>query len=331
MWFLHSQLMKMIKQHPKDIILKRGGSISQRPANRMYHELLKANVMLYKCVPKERRSEFALNIYIFVTKQLGRRFLVFNDDQYEVLTDLKVAAGKIGAAIRDDKNLKASMKSNPLAILGNHDPTAAHNGNPFVHLKADGTWVRVTKDQVQKILVEKPGGDALCQFLVLPAGVSFGYPPVSSTPTLDSLMSGKNSSMAGAIATELGFHDTGELKRALAALKNQTSVPADIIVQEASSVTEVSSSDESTPPRVQPSSIGLSTNMNRKRPHRTLHGSREEEEEPEPNLSGSSHRPFKQMNLGLGHPLDLSSLDEWEADFEQIPNLFLQEVNAVEM
>ena len=222
--------------------------------------------MLYKCLAKDRRTDFARNIFHFISTQLNRRFVQHNrkNNTYEVLDDARVMGNKISAAIRDDKILRAANRSNPLWVLGVHDPSGAHNDQPFVHLQEDGeTWVRINSQQVQELLAERSDTTStLCRLLVLPANVSLGTPPpprftpvdemvadaVASSSSSSSPNDGQGTLVLEHIAKELNYGNADELRRALATLQVRQ-IPSDIVVrcdnnEEDASMAAVSTEDE---------------------------------------------------------------------------------------
>jgi hypothetical protein len=223
----------------QDILLRRGGVVSQRPANKEYHEILKSNVMMYKGLPKEGRAQFATNIFRFIHDVVGRRFVQFDHEtgSYQELQETE-ASVKISAAIRDDKISRAANKSNPRWILGVHDPTGTHNGQPFVHrIEANNTWRRLSSNETDQVLIT----EGFQNLLILPEGVKL--PPSLETRSSDYASAVSASvvnpftnddcffipkdrpsrrspmcTVSQQVALELGFQDAESFQRALSLL-----------------------------------------------------------------------------------------------------------------
>lgn len=122
-----------------DILLKRGGLVSKREANQFYHSLLQANVMVYKSLPKDLRSDFARNIISFILGPCQRKLIQYQADTDDYIElDVEAASPAVSAAIRDDRVAQACCSSNPLWILGLHG-TAGSDGLPYAYYK-QGTW-----------------------------------------------------------------------------------------------------------------------------------------------------------------------------------------------
>jgi hypothetical protein len=204
----------------RDIVQKRGGIISQRVANKQYHALLQANVMIYKTLPKDDRSDFAKNIYNFLTRVCQRRIVQYRTggDDYVVLDESKGAI-VISAAIRDDKTAQACCASNPLWILGHHDPSQMYGGMPFLYrtnndnknnnnTEAETVWHHCqSSTEAQTFLLQ----GHLKNLLVLPSDIDIPDRSVLSfAHRRDNLPALTVTNLAGRDGEDVGDHDEEE-------------------------------------------------------------------------------------------------------------------------
>jgi hypothetical protein len=211
-------LPTVVIYNERDVVQKRVGIISQRVANKQYHALLQANVMIYKTLPKDDRSDFAKNIYNFFTRVCQRRIVQYRTDKndYVVLDETKGAI-VIAAAIRDDKTAQACCASNPLWILGHHDPNQMYGGMPFLYRtnndnnndKAETVWNHCRSGiEAQKFLVQ----GHLKNLLVLPSDIDIPDRSVLSfAQRRDNLPVPAVTNFAGRDAQDGGHHDDEEV------------------------------------------------------------------------------------------------------------------------
>jgi len=156
-----------------DILLKKGGRTSLRQANQLYHDFLKSNYMIYCCLPAVERRPFARNIFLYIRRILGRRFIKYNqstNEYYELEEDVtnkrNDVVEAISAAIRAEW---VKVQASKRWVVGNHDPRGFHNGNPFLYKVAHSIWRKPPLEEVNRILERTPNG--LTELLILPAGV----------------------------------------------------------------------------------------------------------------------------------------------------------------
>ena len=161
-----SPIMPIVSFTDKDIFVPINEAVISRPANKEYMDLMKANCFIFHSLPGPDQVWFVRNLTHFVTTVRGRRWIAHfgYPMRYQLLTD---ASNVVQTDFRMDPLKVAAFQFHPFWLLGEHDPSNAHNGAPFVHRTLDGTWKAVTTAQVKDILK----GEGPKNLLLLPPSI----------------------------------------------------------------------------------------------------------------------------------------------------------------
>lgn len=158
-----TSLMSIVTFTDKDIVVPINETAASRPANKEYMDLMKANCFIFHSLPGPEQVWFVRNLTHFLTTVRGRRWIAHFSYpmQYQLIAD---PANVVQTDFRMDPLKVAAFQFHPFWLLGEIDPSNAHNGAPFVHRTIDGTWKAVTTDQVKDILK----GEGPKNLLILP-------------------------------------------------------------------------------------------------------------------------------------------------------------------